>query len=378
MTDASLQQVNVHLPGRGNDRSYDILIGAGLLGTCGKRLSPLLKRPLLAIVTDENVAPKHLATLQNALDEAGISHVSKILPSGENSKSFAGLENLTGWLLDEKIERQDMVVALGGGVIGDLTGFAAATLRRGVRFVQMPTSLLAQVDSSVGGKTAINVPQGKNLVGAFHQPSLVLADLDTLNTLPDRDYRAGYAEVVKYAAICDRPFFDWLTANGAALKNRDPAALARAIAKSCQTKADIVARDEKEENTRALLNLGHTFAHAYEALTGYSDRLLHGEAVALGMAQAARLSVHLGLCPAADAEALANHLAEAGLPIHETDIDGGPFDVDALVAAMAQDKKVSQGVMTFIMLEKIGGAFVTNEISTADLTAFLENRGKTR
>lgn len=376
MSETGFKKVNVNLPGSGSPNiSYDIHIGTGLLRSCAPLLSPLLKRPFVAIVTDENVAQAHLERLTQTLDSAGISHVTKIMPPGEASKSFTGLETLVDWLLDNKVERQDMVIALGGGVIGDLTGFAASTLRRGVRFTQIPTTLLAQVDSSVGGKTGINVRQGKNLVGAFHQPSLVLADLDVLQTLPDREFRAGYAEIVKYAAICDRPFFDWLESNLDALKSRDTQALSYAIAKSCQTKADIVAQDEKEHGARALLNLGHTFAHAYENLTGYSDNLLHGEAVGLGMAQAARLSVDLGLCPETDAQALVNHLASAGLPISQTDVKGGPFEATNLVNAMAQDKKVSQGVMTFILMKAIGKAFITNDVSAKQITTFLQNQG---
>ena len=376
MSKTGLKKVNVSLPGSGSPNlSYDIHIGAGLLRSCAPLLSPLLKRPFVAIATDENVAQAHLENLTQTLDSAGISHVTKIMPPGEASKSFTGLETLVDWLLGNKVERQDMVIAFGGGVIGDLTGFAASTLRRGVRFTQIPTTLLAQVDSSVGGKTGINVPQGKNLVGAFHQPSLVLADLDVLQTLPDREFRAGYAEIVKYAAICDRPFFDWLESNLDALKNRDSQALSYAIAKSCQTKADIVAQDEKEHGARALLNLGHTFAHAYENLTGYSDNLLHGEAVGLGMAQAARLSLDLGLCPETDAQAFVNHLASAGLPTSQTDVKGGPFEATNLVNAMAQDKKVSQGVMTFILMKAIGKAFITNDVSAKQITTFLQNQG---
>lgn len=376
MSETGFKKVNVNLPGSGSPNiSYDIHIGAGLLRSCAPFLSPLLKRPFVAIVTDEKVAQAHLENLTQTLDSAGISHVTKIMPPGEASKSFTGLETLVDWLLDNKVERQDMVIALGGGVIGDLTGFAASTLRRGVRFTQIPTTLLAQVDSSVGGKTGINVPQGKNLVGAFHQPSLVLADLDVLQTLPDREFRAGYAEIVKYAAICDRPFFDWLESNLDALKNRDNQAMSYAIEKSCQTKADIVAQDEKEHGARALLNLGHTFAHAYENLTGYSDNLLHGEAVGLGMAQVAHLSVDLGLCPETDAQALVNHLASAGLPISQTDVKGGPFEATNLVNAMAQDKKVSQGVMTFILMKAIGKAFITNDVSAKQIITFLQNQG---
>lgn len=376
MSETGLKKVNVNLPGSPNlNRSYDIHIGSGLLESCASLISPLLKRDFIAIVTDENVAKTHLKGLTQALDGAGITHVTKIMPPGEASKSFTGLEALMHWLLDNKVERQDMVIALGGGVIGDLTGFAAATLRRGVRFTQIPTTLLAQVDSSVGGKTGINVPQGKNLVGAFHQPSLVLSDLDVLQTLPDREFRAGYAEIVKYAAICDRPFFDWLEDNLEALNNRNNDALSFAIAKSCQTKADIVAQDEKEHGARALLNLGHTFAHAYENLTGYSENLLHGEAVGLGIAQAVQLSVHLGICPEADAQALVNHLTKAGLPVSQADIKGGPFKATDLVNAMAQDKKVSQGVMTFILMKSIGEAFITNEVLASQLTAFLQNQG---
>jgi 3-dehydroquinate synthase len=290
-----------------------------------------------------------------------------VMPAGEASKSFTGLERLAGALLDLGVDRGGLIVALGGGVIGDLAGFAAGILKRGVAFAQVPTTLLAQVDSSVGGKTAINAPQGKNLIGLFHQPRIVIADTALLSTLPRRELRAGYAEVVKYGALGDAAFFDWLEANGAKALEGDGPAMAKAVAHSCRMKAAIVARDERESGERALLNLGHTFGHALEAATGFSDRLLHGEGVAIGMALAFRLSVKLGLAPGQDAERFARHLQSVGLPDAIADIPGPRPDAEQLIAHMAHDKKVKDGRLTFILLRGLGRAFVTSEVPTAAL-----------
>ncbi|MEO0831087.1 MAG: 3-dehydroquinate synthase, partial [Pseudomonadota bacterium] len=285
------QTVHVEL----GERSYDVEIGHDLLKRSGGLIAPLLRRPKVAVLTDENVAKLHLNALQDGLASAGIEMTSLALPAGEATKSWPHFERAVEWLLAEKVERNDVVIALGGGVIGDLAGFAAAVLRRGVRFVQIPTSLLAQVDSSVGGKTGINAPQGKNLIGAFHQPSLVLADTSVLGTMTQRDFLSGYGEVVKYGLLGDAEFFEWIEANGPDVSGGEMAARVRAVSRSVQMKADIVARDETEQGDRALLNLGHTFCHALEAATGYSDRLLHGEGVAIGCALAFELSSRLGL-----------------------------------------------------------------------------------
>lgn len=363
--------IRVHLTASTADKSYDIHVGAGLLAHAGELITPFLQRSHVTIITDEEVAPHHLPTLQKSLTAANITHSHKILPCGESVKNFNQLNALCGWLLDEKIERRDMIIALGGGVVGDLTGFAAAILRRGVDFIQIPTTLLAQVDSSVGGKTAINVPQGKNLIGAFHQPRFVLADIETLKTLPTRQIKAGYAEVVKYAALGDAGFFTWLDQNLVHLMAGKKHTLISAIAKSCAAKAAIVAADERENNVRALLNLGHTFAHAYEAVTGYSDALLHGEAVGLGLIMAFELSVQLGYCTPEDAARLAAHLRQADLCTAPSQIKGAPFDTDALLAAMAQDKKVTDGKMTFILAHGIGDAFIANNIDTQAIRELL-------
>lgn len=374
MTNNPGQIVHVDLVGR----PYDIHIGKGLLAQTPALLQPVLNRPLVAIVTDANVAKLHLPNLQKALDSAGIRHVTHIVPAGEASKDFSHLENLCDWLLDAKIERKDLVIALGGGVIGDLTGFAASILRRGVRFVQIPTTLLAQVDSSVGGKTAVNTRHGKNLIGAFHQPVMVLADLDVLATLPGREFRAGYAEIVKYGALGDRDFFGWLDTHLEAVMQLQNEALMTAIAKSCAAKAAIVQRDEREENTRALLNLGHSFGHAYEALTHYSDALLHGEGVAIGMVLALRLSSEIGLCPPADVDLLEKHLARAGLPVTPADITGAPFATADLMTAMAQDKKVDDGVMTLVLAHGLGAAFLSQDVASETLLDFLDRHGSGR
>ncbi|MEX0840278.1 MAG: 3-dehydroquinate synthase [Parvibaculum sp.] len=356
------------------DRTYDILVGPGLIADAGTYLKPLLRRARLAIVTDETVARLHLPALQKSLDAAGIRHDTIVLPAGEGTKSFAALEKLTGWLLETGIERGDLVVALGGGVIGDLTGFAAAILRRGVDFAQIPTTLLSQVDSSVGGKTGINTAQGKNLAGAFHQPRLVLADVAALETLPMREFLAGYAEVVKYGLIADRAFFDWLEENLDRLKEGDRAARIHAVVKSCEAKAATVAADERESGVRALLNLGHTFGHALEAATGFSQRLVHGEGVAVGMALAFDLSARLGLCSGQDATRVRRHLARAGLPAGLADVPGPLPDADGLIALMGQDKKVQDGKLTFILARGIGEAFVTRDVDPDILRAVLRER----
>jgi len=342
-------------------RAYEIHAGAGLLAQAGALLRSGA-RGVLPIITDENVAALHLKTLQDSLEAAGLQSHPIILPPGEATKSFSGLERLCGALLDMGLDRKGLVIALGGGVIGDLTGFAAGVLKRGVSFAQVPTTLLSQVDSSVGGKTAINARQGKNLVGLFHQPRIVIADTGLLATLPRRELLAGYAEVVKYGALGDADFFDWLEASAAAALGGDQDALVHAVAQSCRMKAAIVARDERETGERALLNLGHTFGHALEAATGFSSRLLHGEGVAIGMVLAFQLSHRLGLCPGQDAKRFARHLKAMGLPASIADISGPRPSVDELMAHMAHDKKVADGKLTFILVRGIGRAFITSDV----------------
>ncbi|MCG7519530.1 3-dehydroquinate synthase [Ruegeria sp. Ofav3-42] len=363
------QTVHVEL----GERSYDVEIGPDLLAQSGSLIAPLLHRPKVAVLTDENVAKLHLETLRDGLAAAGIEMTSLALPAGESTKSWPHFERAVEWLLAEKIERRDVVVALGGGVIGDLAGFAAAVLRRGVRFVQIPTSLLAQVDSSVGGKTGINAPQGKNLIGAFHQPSLVLADTSVLGTMTQRDFLSGYGEVVKYGLLGDAEFFEWLEVNGPDVSAGDMAARVRAVTRSVQMKADIVARDETEQGDRALLNLGHTFCHALEAATGYSDRLLHGEGVAIGCALAFELSSRLGLCSQEDPSRVRAHLRAMGMKTDLADIPGDLPGAEALVDLMAQDKKVIDGQLRFILARGIGQAFVTSEVPRDAVLSVLED-----
>lgn len=356
-------------------RGYDIVVGPGILKDAGRYVAPLLKQRRTVIVSDETVARLHLDVLIAGLRREGIAAETVTVPPGEGSKSFAGLEALIDRLLSLAVERGDVIMALGGGVIGDLTGFAASILRRGVDFIQAPTTLLAQVDSSVGGKTGINTRHGKNLVGAFHQPRLVLADIDALTTLPARELRAGYAEVVKYGLLGDAAFFNWLEAHGQKVLALEPAAVMRAVVASCRMKADIVAEDEREAGRRALLNLGHTFGHALEAELGFSDRLLHGEAVAAGMVLAFELSVRLGLCPASDAARVRQHLQAAALPVKASDI-GAALGVDALRHHMDQDKKVAGGRLTFVLAHGIGRAFLSRDVPEdalrQTLTAFVE------
>ena len=353
-------------------RRYDILIEGGLIERAGELISPLMPRPVTAIVTDETVAKRHLEPLQAGLARAGITAEAIVLPPGEATKSMSSLTKVVERLLDLQIERDDLVLAFGGGVIGDLAGFAASVLRRGVGFVQIPTTLLAQVDSSVGGKTGVNAPQGKNLIGAFHQPRMVLADIDVLGTLAPRDFLAGYGEVVKYGLLGDADFFAWLETNGAALAAGDATLRAEAVRWSCQMKADIVARDETERGDRALLNLGHTFGHALEAATGYSDRLLHGEGVAIGCALAFEASARMGLCPQETPSRVRAHLAKMGMKTDLADIDGDLPDADGLIELMYQDKKVSQGRLTFILAREIGDAFVSRDADLTEVRHILE------
>jgi 3-dehydroquinate synthase len=352
-------------------RSYEIAIGEGLIADAGERIKPFLKRPVVAIVTDSNVAGRHLDRLQQSLAKAGISATAIVLPPGEATKNYQHLAETCDGLLAAGIERRDMVIALGGGVIGDLAGFAAAVLRRGVDFIQIPTTLLAQVDSSVGGKTGINSAHGKNLVGAFHQPRSVLIDIALLDTLPKRELAAGYAEVAKYGLLGDAPFFAWLESNAPAIFAGDAQARIKAITRSCEMKAQIVAEDETETGVRALLNLGHTFGHALEAATGYSSRLLHGEAVAIGMAQAFRFSEHQGLCAKGTARRVETHLKSVGLPTRLADIPGDLPGPAKLLEIMRQDKKAVAGKLTFILVRGIGEAFITRDVEEKDVLAFL-------
>ena len=356
-------------------RAYEVVIGPGVLAEAGPRIAPFTKRGRLAVVSDETVWGLHGRALTATLETAGLAIHPVVVPPGEQTKSFDGLADLLDRLLELELDRGDLVVSFGGGVVGDLTGFAAAIYKRGVDFVQIPTTLLAQVDSSVGGKTAIDTPRGKNLVGAFHQPRLVLADLDVLATLSDREMRAGYAEVIKYGLLGDRGFFEWLEANGPAVLARETAALARAVARSVEMKAEIVAEDEKEQGRRALLNLGHTFGHALEAETGYGDGLLHGEAVGAGQALAFRFSVAEGLCSQADADRATAAIAAAGLPTRLAEIAGHPFDADRLVRHMAQDKKAEGGRLTFILARGLGEALVSKDVDAAAVRRFLVTEG---
>ena len=357
-------------------RSYDILIGPGLVAGAGARIAALAPGAACAVVTDSTVARHHLPALLASLDGAGVRHAEIVIAPGEGSKSFATYAEVCGAVLDARAERGDLVVALGGGVVGDLAGFVAATLKRGMGFVQIPTSLLAQVDSSVGGKTGINAPQGKNLVGAFHQPVLVLADTDCLDTLSPREFRAGYAEVAKYGLIDDAPFFDWLDENrDAVFAGGANGAEARrhAIAQSCRAKAAVVARDEHERGDRALLNLGHTFGHALERLTRYDGaRLVHGEAVAIGIALAFRFSAAQGLCPPEDAARVEAHLGATGLPTRIGAVPGWSDGPDAVLDAMMQDKKVTRGRLNLILARGIGRSFVAPDVQTATVRDFLD------
>jgi 3-dehydroquinate synthase len=353
------------------ERSYDIVVGSGLYAEAGALMAPAIRRKHAVIVTDEHVAALHLARFAGGLAAAGIAHEAIVLPPGEATKDFAHFAKLCEDILALGIERASPIVALGGGVVGDLAGFAAASLLRGLDLVQVPTSLLAQVDSSVGGKTAIDTRHGKNLVGAFHQPVLVLADIDVLATLPKRELLAGYAEVVKYGLIRDRGFYDWLEANAAALIAGDAAARQEAVRRSCAAKAAVVAADEREAGERALLNFGHTFGHALETAAGFGDELLHGEAVALGMQLAFDLSVRLGFCKVEAAERVRRHLCAVGLPTDPVTLAGGAIGAKALLRHMHKDKKVTDGRISLILVRDIGDAFVCRDVLPATLGTFL-------
>lgn len=362
----------VHVPL--GDRAYDILIGPGLIARAGAEITARLKGRKAAIVTDANVAPIYLEALVASLEASGIACSSLVLPAGEKTKSFEHLMTVCDKVLEARVERNDYVVALGGGVIGDLAGFAAGIVRRGVRFVQVPTSLLSQVDSSVGGKTGINSRHGKNLIGVFHQPDLVLADTDVLNTLSEREFRAGYAEVAKYGLIDKPDFFAWLEANWQAVF-AGGAARIEAIATSCQAKSDVVVADERENGPRALLNLGHTFGHALEAATAYdSARLVHGEGVSIGMVLAHEFSARMNLASPDDAKRVEKHLKEVGLPTRMSDIPGELPSAERLMEAMAQDKKVKNGKFTFILTRGIGQSFIADDVPQSEVLSFLKEK----
>ena len=356
------------------DRAYDVVVGGGVLADAARYLKPVLARPAVAIVTDQNVAKLHLPALQAALAQGGIEVAATVvLPPGEATKDFPHLMRVLDELLQARIERSDTVLALGGGVIGDLTGFAASVLRRGVAVAQVPTTLLAQVDAAIGGKTGIDTRQGKNLVGTFHQPTIVLADIAVLGTLPKRELLAGYAEVVKYGLLGDARFFEWLEANGTGVVAGDAALRSYAVLTSARMKAEIVAGDEREAARRALLNLGHTFGHALEAELGYDNRLLHGEAVAAGLVLAFELSVRMGLCPAADAARVRRHLAAVGLPAGlPVATPAGGWNPRRLIEHMRQDKKVVGGALAFVLVRGVGKSFVSREVAEADVIGVLD------
>ena len=353
----------LHIP-LGKD-AYDIIIGNGILAQAAKWLTPVLPSTRVIIVADEAIASPYLAQLTKALEEQNVSTESITITSGEQSKSFAQYEALMQQLLSFKPDRKTTLIALGGGVIGDLVGFAASSLMRGVPYIQIPTTLLSQVDSSVGGKTGINTTNGKNLVGSFYQPKRVLIDTATLGSLPERQLRAGYAEIVKYAMLGDARFFDWLEQNGAKLLNQQPMALGYGIKTCCSMKGQVVEWDEKENDVRALLNLGHTFGHALEAEAGYDDRLVHGEAVSIGMVMAARLSNKLGMCHADVEERLVAHLSANGLPCKPEDIKGVSWDADAIASHFASDKKAQNGKLAFVCLRSIGDAELIRDVDPA-------------
>jgi len=359
--------VHVPLPGR----EYDIIIGRGLLEDAGERLKGMFPGRRFGIITDTEVERTQLSRLTRSLDAAGVGHAIVVLPNGEPTKKMVHLEAAVEGLLEARLERGDLVIALGGGVIGDLAGFAAAITRRGMDFVQMPTTLLAQVDSSVGGKTGINSPRGKNLIGAFHQPKLVLADLDALDTLPPREFAAGYAEVVKYGLIDDEAYFHWLDTNRREIFDGGPAR-AEAIARACMAKTRFVLADEYETGVRALLNLGHTFGHALEAATGFSSRLLHGEGVSIGMVLAHGFSAKLGLSASQDTSRIEHHLKAAGLPTRLADVPGELPGTDFLMNAIAQDKKVVRGALTFILTRGIGQSFIEKNVDPTAVRAYLD------
>ncbi|MEL6862718.1 MAG: 3-dehydroquinate synthase [Pseudomonadota bacterium] len=354
------------------ERSYDILIGDGLVAQAGALLTPFLKQKRVFVLSDATVWGLHGERLTGALSESGIETTQKVLPAGESTKNWALLGEVLDWLLEGGASRDDVLLAFGGGVIGDLTGLAASLMKRGMQFVQVPTTLLAQVDSSVGGKTAVNFSQGKNLVGAFYQPRLVIADTGLLKTLPVRERRAGYAEIIKYGLINDRAFIDWLAQHGDRVLALEPDAIAQAVAVSCRAKADIVAQDEQEGGVRALLNLGHTFGHALEAANGYGAELLHGEAVGTGMALALRYSARIGLMDSTDSELAACLIAKSGLETELSNLPGGPYPAEALVDAMMQDKKARGGQVPLILAKGLGQSFIYPNADLADVQAFLQ------
>ena len=354
------------------ENSYDIHIGQNLFTSAADTLSALLAERQVVIITDVNIAPLHLQATEKALGKFAHKTVSFVLPAGESTKSFRAYELLVNDILGLPIDRRTVLVALGGGVIGDLVGFVAASLLRGIDFIQIPTSLLAQVDSSVGGKTGINTTSGKNLLGAFHQPRLVLADIGMMSSLPPRELKAGYAEVVKYGLLGDAAFFEWLEFNGKGVLSGEPDALTEAVRRSCQAKADIVATDEYEVGQRALLNLGHTFAHAFETVAGYDGRLLHGEAVSVGLVCAFAFSQQLGLCSGQDVMRVKAHLQSMNMPAHSDQLAAGQAEPQVLVEHMRKDKKTQRGKLTFILARKIGDAFVARDVDEAELKRFLE------
>jgi 3-dehydroquinate synthase len=356
------------------DRAYDIQIGPGLIAEAGHEISSRLKGKRMAVITDEHVAPHYLDALTESLKASDISVYPLVLPAGEKTKSFEPLMQVTDHILASKIERNDAVIALGGGVIGDLTGFAAGIARRGTRFIQIPTSLLAQVDSSVGGKTGINSRHGKNLIGVFHQPDLVLADTDVLNTLSKREFRAGYAEVAKYGLIDKPDFFEWLEKNWQDVFAGGPSRI-EAIAISCQAKADVVAKDERENGLRALLNLGHTFGHALEAATQYdSSRLVHGEGVSIGMVLAHQFSARMNLVSPDLGKRVETHLRAVGLPVSMGEIPGELPPAEVLLEAITQDKKVKSGKLTFILTRGLGQSFIADDVPTSEVLSFLKEK----
>lgn len=354
------------------ERNYDIFIGDGAISHAGSLIKDILKAPRAIIVTDENIAPSWLEPLKTSLNDAGIKTREIILPPGEHTKSVSHLEQLLDNLLENNIDRKTTLIALGGGVIGDLTGFAAAVVMRGVDFVQVPTTLLSQVDSSVGGKTGIDTRFGKNLIGTFHQPRAVITDTSTLDTLPMRERLCGYAEVIKYGVINDREFYDWLVENGQKVLDGNPAARREAVRRSCANKAEIVAADEREQGLRALLNLGHTFGHALEAQIGFEDKLKHGEAVSIGMMMALELSVRLAMASETDRDSLRDHLKTVGLPVDLKGLAGGNWTADALLDHMGRDKKTQDGKLTFILARAIGNSFVANDVDHDAVKGVLE------
>jgi 3-dehydroquinate synthase len=352
-------------------KAYEVIVGQGLLNEAEKWVGPFLTNSRVVMVTDSNVGPLHADRILAQFEAAGRRTHKIVVPAGEESKSYDGLKFVLDALLDCGLDRKDVVIALGGGVIGDLTGFACAVYMRGIDFIQIPTTVLAQVDSSVGGKTAIDHEKGKNLIGAFWQPRLVLCDLDILKTLPAREIRCGYAEIIKYGLLGDKTFFEWLEANDHKVLALEPAAILHAVARSVEMKAEIVAADEREGGQRALLNLGHTFGHALEAEVGFGDMLLHGEAVAIGMAQAFRYSALNGECMEEEADRAVAAIAQAGLPTRMSDIRNAPFDVDRLITHMGHDKKAEGGTLTFVLVNGIGRAFVAKKVAAEKIAEFL-------